>query len=190
MIDIESFKSYFKAKGTVTDEDGNPVPDFIVSYNNDEYPIYLYDVMNSNVYDLVINDECPFRNKTFVKLFEAELTEYCIAHNTEIQKSVLSPIIKRDYQQIIIDKVNIDLGESIYGPTTFENLLMIENPSLYEYLLNSREESNDNIIMLLRSIIKSLEAYTNSSLAGLECKALGSDEYFRILKEVVSYFKS
>lgn len=190
MIDIESFKSYFKAKGTVTDEDGNPVPDFIVSYNDDEYPIYLYDVMNSNVYDLVINDECPFRNKTFVKLFEAELTEYCITHNTEIQKSVLSPIIKRDYQQIIIDKVNIDLGESIYGPTTFENLLMIENPSLYEYLLNSREESNDNIIMLLRSIIKSLEAYTNSSLAGLECKALGSDEYFRILKEVVSYFKS
>lgn len=190
MIDIESFKSYFKPEGTVTDEDGNPVPDFIVSYNDDEYPIYLYDVMNTNVYDLVINDECPFRNKTFVKLFEAELTEYCITHNTEIQKSVLSPIIKRDYQQIIIDKVNIDLGESIYGPTTFENLLMIENPSLYEYLLNSREESNDNIIMLLRSIIKSLEAYTNSSLAGLECKALGSDEYFRILKEVVSYFKS
>jgi hypothetical protein len=42
----------------------------------------------------------------------------------------------------------------------------------------------------MRSIIQSLEEYSNSSLAGLQLKALGSDEYFRILKEVITYFKS
>jgi hypothetical protein len=43
---------------------------------------------------------------------------------------------------------------------------------------------------MLRSIIKALESYSNSSLAALESKALGIEEYFRILKEVITYFKS
>ena len=43
---------------------------------------------------------------------------------------------------------------------------------------------------MLRSIIKGLEQYSNTSLAALESKALGVEEYFRILKEVISYFKS
>lgn len=189
-IEIESFKTYFKAPGSLTVNGELMGPDFSVRYHEQNYPIYLYDIMNSNVYDLIINGEYPFRNNTFVKLFDSRLTTYCNTHNVEIQNSMLSPTIKREYKQIIMDKVNIDVGQSIYGPTTFENLLMIENPSLYEYLLESREEGNDNIILLLRSIIKSLETYTNSSLSGLECKALGTDEYFRILKEVISYFKS
>ena len=48
----------------------------------------------------------------------------------------------------------------------------------------------DNIILLLRSIIKALETYANTSLSALECKALGVEQYFYILKEVISYFKS
>ena len=102
----------------------------------------------------------------------------------------MSTLVKENYQRIIIDKVNVDLGSSIYGPTTFENLLMMENPTLYEYMLQQKADSNENIILMLRAIIKALEQYSNSSLAALECKALGSEEYFRILKEVITYFKS
>lgn len=189
-MELNSFKSYFFRPGSVT-VNGDPIgPDLIVTYQKKEYPIYLYDIMNTNVYELVIGDEFPFRNNTFVKLFNAELSQYALDNDIEIQKSTLSQTIKREYKQIIMDKINIDLGQSVYGPTTFENLLMIENSSLYEYLLEAREEGSDNIIMLLRSIIKALETYTNSSLSGLECKALGADEYFHILKEVISYFKS
>ena len=44
--------------------------------------------------------------------------------------------------------------------------------------------------MLIRAIIKALEDYVNSPLSGLEFSALGVDNYIRILKEVITYFKS
>lgn len=82
-----------------------------------------------------------------------------------------------------------EYGEIKQGDT-FENLLMIQNPSLYEYITQQRNEGDESILLVIRSIIQSLEEYSNSSLAGLQLRALGSDEYFRILKEVITYFKS
>lgn len=189
-VELESFKTFFKAPGSYT-VDGEPVePDFTITYNKKQYDIYLYNILNNNVYDTEYDGEYLFRNHTFVQIFNAKVNNMTKAQNIEIQRSMLSQTIKDNYKRIIIDKVNIDLGSSKYGPTSFENLLMIENPSLYEYLVESREDGNDNIILLMRSIIKALETYANASLSALECKALGIEQYFYILKEVITYFKS
>ena len=48
----------------------------------------------------------------------------------------------------------------------------------------------DQLLILMRSIIRALEIQTNSSLSALEFKATGEKEYIRILKEVITYFKS
>lgn len=186
--EISALRSFFNAPGTVDTLTGSELgPDIIVEYSGKVYPIYLYDVMNNNVSDIFINDEYPFQNNTFVSLFEVKLMTY---GDTAIKSSTLSAVVKDNYKRIILDKVNIDLGSSRFGPTSFENLLMMENPSLYEYILQERSSRNDNIILLMRSIIKALENYANSPLSGLESKALGTDEYIRILKEVITYFKS
>lgn len=188
LIELEHLKSFFKPRGYL-DGQGNIIkPDFVIDYNKTSYEIYLNDIMNNNVYTYEINGENIFRNKTFVGLFDVKVMEY--KYDRDVQNSTLSPKVKENYKRIITDKVNIDLGSSIYGPTTFENLLMVSNPSLYEYMLRQKADGNDNIILMLRSIIKALEAYSNTSLSALESNALGSDEYFRILKEVISYFKS
>ena len=50
--------------------------------------------------------------------------------------------------------------------------------------------NSDASIMLMRAIVKALEDYTNTSLSGLTFKTLGESEYIRILKEVITYFKS
>lgn len=189
-IEIASLKSFFKAPGSY-EVNGEPIgPDFTINYDGKSYDIYLHTVMNNNVYELSYDDQYPFRNNEFVRLFNAKVNNYPSDKDMEIQRSLLSQTIKNNYKQIIIDKVSIDLGSSQYGPTSFENLLMMENPSLYEYLVELRNDSNENIILLLRSIIKALETYANTSLSALECKALGIEQYFHILKEVISYFKS
>ena len=54
----------------------------------------------------------------------------------------------------------------------------------------SLKTNPESLILLMRSIIKALESYTNSKLSGLEFSALGVENYFYILKEVISYFKS
>jgi hypothetical protein len=48
----------------------------------------------------------------------------------------------------------------------------------------------ESSIMFMRAIVKALEDYANTSLPALEYKALGQQEYMRILKEVITYFKS
>ena len=186
-IEFEQLKYFFHASGTPLADKTDYVT---IHYNDTDYKIYLYDVLNENVYLYEIDGEYLFRNHTFVGLFEAAITISNSDRDKRVRRSTLSQIVKDNYQRIIIDKVNIDLGSSIYGPTTFENLLMMENPTLYEYMLQQKADSNENIITMLRAIIKALEQYSNSSLAALECKALGSEEYFRILKEVITYFKS
>lgn len=177
--EIDELITYFKPSTT---------PDFVITYNEKEYEIYIYDIMNNNVYDLSINDEYVFRDNTFVDLFDVKMLTY--SNNSGVVNSSLSPVIRENYKHIIIDKVDFDLGSSRYGPTTFENLLMVQDPLLYEYLIQRRSSNKDDILLLIRSIIKALEEYTNTSLAGLQLKSLGVDEYFRILKEVISYFKS
>ena len=186
-VELEQLKYFFHSKISPLKSDIDYVT---IHYNDKDYDIYLYDVMNENVYLMDYDGEYVFRNHTFVGLFEAAVTISNPDRDKAVRRSTMSSVVKENYQRMIIDKVNIDLGSSIYGPTTFENLLMIENPTLYEYMLQQKADSNENIIMMLRAIIKALEQYSNSSLAALECKALGTEEYFRILKEVITYFKS
>jgi hypothetical protein len=61
---------------------------------------------------------------------------------------------------------------------------------LYKYLKGVINEGDSKIALLIRAIIKALEDYVNSPLSGLEFSALGVDNYIRILKEVITYFKS
>ena len=100
-------------------------------------------------------------------------------------------MFKANYKNIIEDKVTFEVNDSDAGPKTFEALLHRTNPSLYKYISSLRTADNkDAMILFLRSLIKALETYTNSSLAALEFKALGVENYINILKEVISYFKS
>lgn len=189
-LEIELLKSFFNEPGTYG-SDGNLVePDVTITYNDQTYEIYFYDILNNNVYDIKMNDCYPFHESEFLQLFNLSVYSYDPEKDTIVQQSTLPSVIKENYKQMIIDKVSIDLGSSVYGPTTFENLLMMEDPSLYEYLLESRKNNSEDLILLIRSIIKALETYANSSLSALECKALGVGQYFYILKEVISYFKS
>lgn len=161
--------------------------DFEVTYNNMSYPISIYNIMNYNVPDIKINDEYPFTNDSFLEEFYKALDSYT---SIEVATSEsLSPIIKSRYKDIIKSKVILDTGNSSDGPKTFEAMLFRSNPSLYSRLVDLRKDDN-SMNMLIRSIINGLESYTNSSLAGLQFKSLGNDEYFKTLKEVISYFKS
>lgn len=197
--ELDTLNTFFTVPGTL-DEYEQPLPcDLTIYYEGRDYKIYLYDVLNRDCYNYgftfddgtpdhhVYVTEYPFRKSEFVALFDEAIRAYV---NPSIQTSNLSKTIKDNYKNIIIDKVNIDLSNSAYGPTTFENLLMMENTSLYDYIVRQRTENPDEIITMMRSIISSLETYTNSSLAALACSALGSDRYISILKEVITYFKS
>lgn len=195
-IEYEQLKTTFlNAKPEPEEDPDHPDPRnvgpgyVLVDYQGKTYKVSLYDVLSENVYYMDINDSFPFRDSTFIGLFETSILNDA-KRDTYIQTSTLSQNMKNNYKRIIIDKVNIDIGSSIYGPTSFENLLMMDNPKLYEYMLQQKAEGNENIILMLRAIIKGLEQYANTSLAALESKALGVEEYFRILKEVITYFKS
>ena len=185
------FTSYFDAPGTKTTNYWGAIvsvsPDVKIHYDGKTYGIYFYSVLNENAYDIWLEDTYPFRDPNFVRLFNVAVLEH---DDAGIQTSSLSKTIKANYKQMIIDKVAIDVGNSVYGPSTFENLLMMENTSLYEYLIRSRAENPDEIITMLRSIIASLETYSSSSLSALSCSVLGVERYMSILKEVITYFKS
>ena len=206
-LELEQFKSLFPVPGSSTGENGaeEVKPELEIVYNEKKYKIFVYDIMNEDVYDLEvpaypINDisvnpvyENIFRDPNFVAVFD----DY-VLHDDElitmIRSSNVSATIRNEGIDIIIDKVNIDVGSSAYGPTTFDTMLMMENPKLHEYLSNiwnhGEGSGPENTVMLLRSIIKALEEYTNASLSSLEAKAIGVDEYMRVLREVITYFKS
>lgn len=205
-LELDQFKSLFVVPGS-SNEDGTDVePDIEIIYNEKKYKIFLYDVMNEDVYDLEVPAYYPadddtatpvyeniFRDPNFVTVFENYILHDDELINT-IRSSNVSATIRFEGIDIIIDKVNIDVGSSAYGPTTFDTMLMMENPKLHEYLSNvwNHGEGNgpENTVLMLRSIIKSLEEYTNSSLSSLEAKAIGTEEYMRVLREVITYFKS
>lgn len=170
-------------------------PDFRVVYNNDEYDIFLYDVLNYDVRDLKVpsknnhNGTAIFNDNEFTQQFYAMLKKY--TSNELMTAPNFSDNLKDNYRNIIESKVRFDLTNSDSGPTDFESLLRRTNPSLAKYLLSlNTPENSEALVLLLRSLIKSLEAYTNTSLAALEFKSLGAEKYVMILKEVISYFKS
>lgn len=175
--DLSSLKSFFKRDSE---------PEISVTFNDEEYPINLYDVLNNNVLDIEIKGVYPFRDDMFVSKFTKEMSLY---NSNELIKSTISSNIKSHYKDIIIDKVMLDIGNTDNGPKTFESLLFRHNPSLYRSII-SMKDNGENIILLMRSIVKALESYTNESLTGLEFGTLGVEQYFYILKEVISYFKS
>lgn len=176
MAELSSLKSFFK--------EGQD--DITITFDSVDYPISLYQVLNSNAYDIMILDVYPFRDNAFVEAFAEAMKTYS---NELMNISHLSPSIKDNYQSIIGDKVILDVSNTADGPKSFDALLFRNNPSLYRYVMSIKSNGN-NMLMLMRAIVKALENYTNASLHGLEFKVIGKDEYFRILKEVISYFKS
>lgn len=175
--DLASLKSFFKE----TSE-----PQLIVSYNNEEYPIRLYHVLNNNATNVEIRGTYVFRDRGFVSAFVSEMQKFV---SPDLLSSAISSNIKNSYQDIIVDKVILDTSNTAEGPKTFESLLFRTNASLYKYM-TSMQSNGENMLLLMRSIVKALETYTNSQLSGLEFNAIGVNNYFHILKEVISYFKS
>jgi hypothetical protein len=172
----------------------NHDPDMIVQYNDKQYPIYMYRIMNEDVMHMNIiplagtsaDEETPFMDTRFVDAFMSEFDTY---KSEALENSAMSINVRSRYKSIIEDKVVLDVGNGANGPRTLEALLFRNDPDMYRHLVSLRG-NNENLILIMRSLVKSLENYTNAALPGLEFSAIGQDEYFRILKEVIGYFKS
>jgi hypothetical protein len=176
----------------------SPETDIIpVTYNEKVYQVKLYDVMNQDVLTIEVpimdskNTELIFNDAQFIVEFDKAIDQIQNGSTLDIkiQSSNISSNIKKSYRNIIKDKVTLDTGNGINGPKTFEALLFRNDPDMYKYLISLRK-NGDSLLLIIRSIIKALETYTNASLQGLEFSAIGEDDYFSILKEVISYFKS
>ena len=175
--ELDSLKSFFR-------EDAEP--ELTITYKTKEYPINLYNVLNQNVTDIQINTVYPFRDEGFVDVFKSTMKKF---NSSALLTSSISNAIKSNYQNIIIDKTVLDIGNLDGSPNTFESLLFRTNTQLYKYLVSIRD-NGESMLLLIRSIVKALESYTNTPLHGLEFSAIGVEQYFHILKEVISYFKS
>lgn len=168
------------------------VADMYVEYEDKQYPIYMYRILGEDVLHMEIqpvgesSTETPFQDNQFVNAFMSALGGYKCSN---IDGSGLSVNVRSQYKNIIADKVVLDVGNGINGPKTFEALLFRNDPEMYKYLITFRN-NNETITLIMRSLVKALENYTNASLLGLEFNAVGKEEHFRILKEVIGYFKS
>jgi hypothetical protein len=180
--DLTSFLNFFRQYN----QDMTPVVDFIVKYNDQEFPMNMWKILNINVMDLEINEIKPFHSDNFRKAF---MPAKNTISPTRIMSSNLPDVIKDNWKDIVRDKIDLDVGNAEDGPRTFEALMFRSNPSLHRYLTQMKS-TPDRMIMLMRSIIRALEEYTNASLQGLKFSVLGEDEYIKILKDVISYFKS
>ena len=191
--ELYAFRNYFHG------EDGS----IKVEYLNRIYLVPLNEVLNVKVDEIPIEsasaltptqyDETshPFTDRGFIEAFDATID--ASVNIQQIESSTLSDKIKNNSQwkNIIKSKVDYDYGDVDGYPRTYEDLMMRNNTDLYSFLMDAKNNKNANdVVTLLRAIIKALESYTNTSLAGLEFKALGVENYFYILKEVISYFKS
>ena len=153
------------------------------TFQGNRYQIPVYDILNQNVLSLPY----PFDNQEFVKVCNLAVSKW--KNRTLDNAEIANDTIRLNYQDIIQDKILLDVSGSQYGPTSFEALLYRENPKIYRALQQMKGDG-DQLLILMRSIIRALEIQTNSSLSALEFKATGEKEYIRILKEVITYFKS
>ena len=149
-----------------------------VLYDGEEVQINLGKVLSYDTYD-------ELSDPKFVVAFEKALDNF----DFDFTGKIVSRNIKVNYKNIIRDTVELESGNDIAGPKTFEVMLFREDPEMYRYL-RSLKDNGDSILITIRSIIKALEQYTQSTLHALEFSALGQEDYFKILKEVISYFKS
>lgn len=175
--DYETFKLFFM---------GNDAPDTKVTFpfGDTNYTIPISDIFKGNVLDLT---EYPFKDALFVKAFCNAITHW---KNDALSNAEISnDIIRLHYRDIIQEKVMLDLSTTQYGPASFEALLYREDPSLYRSL-QEMKSNGDQLLILMRSIIRSLEDYTNANLSALEFEVGGQSQYIYILKEVITYFKS
>ena len=161
--------------------------DMYVIYNSQTFPISFYNILNYNTTELEILHVYPYTDDAFIEVFNKTLDEYQSRKIEDNDK--LTKTIEVHYKDIIKSKITLDNGNTANGPKTFEALLYRTNPKLYDRLIEIRNDDNATS-MLIRSIIKSLESYTNSSLTGLQFRSIGVDDYFKSLEEVISYFKS
>lgn len=169
-------------------------PEVNFTFDGKNYSITLYDVMNENMREYSFDDgeTFPFTNPSFVNTFNEAIINLDTAVDMKVRQSPeLSSNVKSNYKGIITDKVKLDVeGNTLYGPTTFEALLIAENHKLYDSLLNQKEHDPAGLTITLKNIINSIATYANQSLSALKYKSLGEQEYIRELKEVISYFKS
>ena len=153
-------------------------------YGNTNYTVPVYDVLEENVLNLT---NYPFHDESFVKSFCDAVAHW---KNDALSNAEISnDIIRLHYRDIIQEKVMLDLSTTQYGPASFEALLYREDPSLYR-ALQDMKSNGDQLLILMRSIIRSLEDYTNANLSALEFEVGGQSQYIYILKEVITYFKS
>lgn len=155
-----------------------------VVYDESTYRVNPYDILN---YDVLTLTEYPFDDNGFVNTCVNTIQSWSSQKINESQSLPVS--IKTQYQSILQDKIILDTTNSEYGPRTFEALLLRVNPKLYQGIM-AMEHDTEAMILLIKSIIRSLESYTNSKLIALQMHALGESDYIRILKEVITYFKS
>ena len=156
----------------------------IYRLDSDITKLYIPDLLNRSTNVLDVYPE--FNNTEFLRSFNQVMESWtCSA----INDSALSVVLKNNYRDIIQDKVMLDISNSQYGPRSFEALLFLTNPKLYRDIVQYRGDG-EQLLIYMRSIIRALESYTHSPLPALEFEATGKDEYIRILKEVITYFKS
>ena len=176
--DITTFASFCM---NIPDE-----PVFKVQYNENDYIVKFGNIMNEDVKTYKIDGEAMFLKDDFMEAYFDALDKYT---SRSIKESSLPNIIKLNYINILKDKALLDVNQNTNGPQTFESLLLLQNPSLYTKLIEIRKDGG-SLIFVMRAIIKALETYTNSELSALEFSAIGHNEYIKILKEIISYFKS
>lgn len=160
----------------------NGTDDYYVTVSG--YTIPIYKILYNHVLSLT---EYPFNDADFVKAFNQAIASWKCdpLENSEMANDM----IRLHYRDIIQEKVMLDLSSTEYGPKSFEALLYRENPSLFRSLQQMKSDG-DQLLILMRSIIRSLEDFTNANLSSLEFEALGQTQYIHILKEVITYFKS
>ena len=174
ILELDTFKHILHEEQTTID----------VSYAGTIYHISPYDIMNTNVLELT---QYPFSDAEFTEKFNQTLFTWS---SPLIDNALgLPQKIRAQYRDIIESKVMLDISDSIYGPRTFEALLMRTDSELYHALMDLQSNS-EGLLFLIRAIIRALERYTSSSLIALQMSALGESEYIQILKEVITYFKS
>ena len=163
-------------------------PKFIVTHDNVEYTLKIGDILNKDVKTYVPEgfENPPFLDSSFVDDYNLAVDAY---FSSSIQTSNLPSSVKTQYKSIMKSKVALEINMDSSGPNSFEGLLMIYNPELYERLTLMKRDGS-NLIYFMRAIVKALEAYSSSELSALEFAAIGEKDYMSILKEVISYFKS
>lgn len=179
--DLYALYNFFPPEGT----------EFSVIFDNAIYPISIYQILNNDALDVSIEGRKVFREHGFLDAFVNTLMDpsFQVPYIKNVED--FSDNVKLHYKEIIRDKVTFDVNSTDAGPITFDALLHRTNSSLYTYMHDLKNSDNkDSIIMFMRALVKSLESYTNSPLSALEFRSLGVENYIKILKEVISYFKS